>query len=85
VSETIRITSTQLEQLFKILRYDKRTGKWKRKAQASRQLGISRPTIDKILKLYPQGLPEKPKKTIPKYFFQFPLLGFLLCISSLGW
>lgn len=68
MSETVRVTPTQLETLFKILRFDKRSGKWKRKKQASDKLGLSRPTIDKILKMYPEGLPQKPKKTTPKYF-----------------
>lgn len=59
-------TPKELEALFKVLRFSK--GKWKRKSEASKMLGISRPTIDKILKRYPTGLPQQPKKTLPKYY-----------------
>lgn len=64
----IRISRSKLERLFKILRYNKKSGKWKNKARAARELGISRPTIDKILRQYPEGMPKKPKKTEPVYF-----------------
>jgi hypothetical protein len=60
-----------LEKLFSIVKFDRRTGKWKKKAEASRKLGLSRPTIDKWLAQYPTGMPEKPKKTEPAYFAQF--------------
>lgn len=55
------------------MRFDAKTGKWKRKTEAARQLGISRPTIDKWLDQYKQGVPDvaKTKKTEPAYFQEF--------------
>lgn len=71
-SEGLRpISKETLEKLFAIVKYDPRSRKWKKKAEASRKLGLSRPTIDKWLAQYPQGMPEKPKKTEPAYFQQF--------------
>lgn len=71
-SEGLRpISKEMLEKLFGIVKYDPRSRKWKKKAEASRKLGLSRPTIDKWLAQYPQGMPEKPKKTEPAYFQQF--------------
>src|SRR3990170_1762675 len=65
-SLSIRVSKNQLEDLFKILRKDK-TGDWKNKSEASRQTGFSRPTIDKILKAYSNGMPQKPKLTTPQF------------------
>jgi len=64
--DQIRLTPSQLEELFKILVF--RKGKWKNITAASKKLNISRPTIYKVLRQYPQGMPIKPKKTLPKYF-----------------
>lgn len=63
----LRIPKSTIEKLFSILRFEPRSGKWKRKTEASSKTGLSRPTIDKILMLYPQGLPQKPKLGEPKY------------------
>jgi hypothetical protein len=72
VSEGLRpISKDKLERLFKIVRFDKVSGKWKGKARAAKELGLSRPTIDKWLAQYPQGMPEKPHKTEPRYFQEF--------------
>jgi integrase len=65
------ISQDKLEQLFKIVHFDKASGKWKHKKEASEKLGLSRPTIDKWLAQYSQGMPEKPHKTEPKYFQEF--------------
>lgn len=65
------IPKDKLEKLFKIVRFDKVSGKWKGMSRASTELGISRPTIDKWLEQYPMGMPEKPHKTEPKYFEEF--------------
>lgn len=66
---TVRVSKEQLEKAFSILKF--REGKWKRKTQAAAAIGVSRPTLDKILALYPSGMPEKPKKTTPVYFTEF--------------
>lgn len=79
----VRVTHSQLEELFKILKFKK--GKWKNISKASEKLGISRPTIYKILKLYPEGLPEKPKKTIPKYFQEWEQTECAKKIKELYW
>jgi hypothetical protein len=63
---TIRISKSELEKLFSILKRDQK-GSWKRKTEASKATGFSRPTIDKILRLYPQGMPQKPKLTQPQF------------------
>lgn len=65
------IPKEKLEKLFQIVRFDKVSGKWKGKARASKELGISRPTIDKWLDQYPQGMPEKPHKVIPQFVSKY--------------
>lgn len=65
-SGTLRITKTELERLFSILRKDQH-GRWKRKSEASKKMGLSRTTVDKILSYYPNGLPQKPKLTTPQF------------------
>jgi hypothetical protein len=65
------ISKEKLEELFCIVRFDQRSGKWKRKSEAARKLGMDRKTIDKWLAQYPQGMPQKPKMTEPAYFQQF--------------
>lgn len=67
MSETIRITVSQRDKLFSLLKKDKVTGKWKHKTEAARATGLSRPTIDKFLKMYPEGNPQKPKLTTPLF------------------
>jgi len=64
---TIQISKKQLQELFNVLRFDKRSGKWKNIAKAARKIGISRPTVYKILERYPQGMPEKPKVIKPQF------------------
>lgn len=83
MSEGLRpIARTTLERLFQIVKYDARLEKkypkephkwYKRKAQASKELGLSRPTIDKWLDRYPHGLPAlRPAKLAePKYVEDF--------------
>jgi len=63
----LRIPKSTLEKLFDILRYDSRSKKWKRKTEASKKTGLSRTTIDRVLKMYPHGLPSKPQLGQPKY------------------
>jgi hypothetical protein len=61
---------SQLEKLFEILRYDETSKTWKGKTEASRQTGISRPTIDKVLVKFPKGLPQslsKSKQITPQF------------------
>jgi len=64
---SIRAESKELENLFGILKFDERNKKWKHKSEASRKLGMSRPTIDKILRNYPHGLPPKAKLLTPQF------------------
>jgi len=54
--EVKRHTSQEVKELFNILHYNPNQQKWKGKAKASRLTGISRTTIDKILKAYPKGI-----------------------------
>jgi len=82
---SIRVPRQKIEALFKIVKFDKRQKRWKRKAEASRRLGISRPTIDKILNLYPEGMPLKPKKMTPKYFEDFKLTEIADRIKRFYW
>ncbi len=82
---SIRVPRQKVEALFKIIKFDKRKKRWKRKAEASRRLGISRPTIDKILALYPEGMPKKPKKMTPKYFEDFKLTDIADLIKRFYW
>ena len=67
---TLRIKKSELETLFAILRRDSK-GTWKRKTEAANKTGLSRTTIDKILKAYPHGLPSKPKLGEGKYVDAF--------------
>ncbi len=82
---SIRVPRQKVEALFKIVKFDKRQKRWKRKAEAHRRLGISRPTIDKILDLYPDGMPKKPKKMTPKYFEDFKLTDIADLIKRFYW
>ena len=66
MSERLKMTKTKLEEVFGILRKDK-TGKWKHKTEAARKTGLSRPTIDKILRQYPNGMPQKSRVTTPQF------------------
>ena len=53
----LRMTDKKAKEVFQILHYDNEKQKWKRKAKASRLTGISRSTIDKIIKAFPKGIP----------------------------
>lgn len=69
-ADKIRLKPSQLEKLFEYLRYDETSKTWKGKTEASRQTGISRPTIDKVLVKFPRGLPEtlsKSKQITPQF------------------
>ena len=79
------ISKEKLEKLFKIVHFDKVSGKWKGKARASKELGISRPTIDKWLAQYPTGMPEKPHKTEPRYYQEFEQTETAKKIKELYW
>ena len=68
---SLRVPREKVEALLKMLKFDKKSGKWKGKTLASIKLGLSRPTIDKVLELYPDGVPDKAKKMIPKYYEDF--------------
>jgi hypothetical protein len=50
------MTYQKTKEVFKILRYDKETQKWKGKSKASELTGIDRKTIDKLLKALPNGI-----------------------------
>lgn len=80
---SIRVSRQKVDALFKLVKF--RKGKWKGKAEASRTLGISRPTIDKILELYPEGVPKKAKKMIPKYYEEFKLTEMAKKIRARYW
>ena len=90
---SLRISKEDLEKLFKIVRLDpKRKARYpdkphmwyKYKAKASEAMGLSRTTIDKYLDQYPQ-LPEKPKKTIPKYYEEFEQTECAKRIKEIYW
>ncbi len=80
---SIRVSRQKIDALFKMVKF--RKGKWKGKAEASRTLGISRPTIDKILALYPDGVPDKAKKMTPKYYEKFKLTEIAQKIKAFYW
>lgn len=80
---SIRVSRQKVDALFKLVNF--RRGKWKGKAEASRRLGISRPTIDKILSTYPEGVPAKAKKMTPKYFEDFKLTEIAQKIKEFYW
>ena len=82
---SVRISKEKLEALFKIVKFDKRKRRWKNKTEASRLLGISRPTIDKVLGLYPEGMPKKPKKVQPKYYEDFKKTEIAKKIKAYYW
>lgn len=72
----IRLTKKEAESLFHYMKFDKKSGQWKRKSHAVREFNkryrvgktqLSRPTLDKLIKLYPQGIIKKPKKLIRRY------------------
>lgn len=90
----IRIRPEKVEALYTIIKLDKGARKkypdnpkkwWKNKAVASKTLGISRPTIDKIILIYPDGLPKKPKKMKPKYFDEFEKTKIWKKIKDFYW
>ena len=77
---SVRLTMKEAEFLFKHMKYDVRARKWKRKKHALRlfneqfRIGkkpLSRPTVDKLIKLYPRGIVKKPKKLQPRYIERF--------------
>jgi len=70
---SLRVEPSKLRKLFQVLKYDPKKGKWKKISEASRVTGLSRPTIYKILEIYPHGLPEEraPRKGLPKYVEDF--------------
>jgi len=55
----MRMTTREAKAIFAHLRYDKEAKKWKGKFEASKATKTSRPTIDNLLKIFPEGLPVK--------------------------
>lgn len=70
---TVRLNMREVEFLFRQMKYDKRTKKWKGVSRAERKFRehfkkkISRPTIYKLIALYPDGIVKKAKKIEPRY------------------
>lgn len=73
----VRLTIREVEYLFRHMKYDKKTKKWKKISYAEREFRrhfkkkISRPTIYKLIALYPEGIVKKPKKIEPRYVTEF--------------
>jgi len=74
---TIRLSQSEAEFLFKNMKFDKKTRKWKRITEAQRAFKerfrreISRPTIYKLIEMYPEGMVPKAKKIEPRYVEEF--------------
>lgn len=74
---TIRLNVREVEFLFSQMKYDKRAKKWKKISEAQRAFKerfkkkISRPTIYKLIKMYPEGVVKKAKKIEPRYVAKF--------------
>jgi len=72
---TVRLNRRQVEFLFSKMK--KRRGKWKGITKAQRafkeEFGktISRPTIYKIIEMYPEGTVKKARKIEPRYVTEF--------------
>lgn len=80
MSETLRVKRSDAEKVFQIVKLDPKRQKkhpksphqwFKKKAEASRVTGLSRPTIDKLLDAYPQGISPKAKKVESKAVEEF--------------
>jgi len=75
MSSTVRLNRREVEFLFSNMK--KRRGKWKGITKAQRAFkeefgkSISRPTIYKIIELYPEGTVKKAKKIEPRYVTEF--------------
>ena len=74
---TIRLNVREVEFLFRHMQYDKKAKKWKKISHAERAFRehfkkkISRPTIYKLIELYPEGVVKKAKKIEPRYVQEF--------------
>lgn len=83
---TVRLNMREVEFIFRHIKfskklkekYPKEPHRWyKKKSSAEREFRrhfkkkISRPTIDKLITLYPEGIKKKPKKIEPRYVEQF--------------
>ena len=80
MSEALRVKRSVAEKVFEIVKLDptrqrkhpKAPHQWfKKKAEAQRVTGLSRPTIDKLLDAYPQGISPKAKKVESKTVEEF--------------
>ena len=52
----LRMSYEDVKKVFKYLRYDNRAQKWKGLTNASKRAEISRPTIYKLLEIFPEGI-----------------------------
>jgi hypothetical protein len=52
----IRLTIQEVETIFKHLSYNKKLDQWKKISKASKITGISRPSIYKLIKTFPEGM-----------------------------
>jgi len=74
---TIRLTERESRFLFSKMMFDKKAQKWKgiTKAQKAYEKKfnrtISRPTIYKLIELYPEGIIKRAKKIEPRYVAEF--------------
>ena len=74
---TIRLNRKQVEFLFRQMKFDKKAKKWKGISRAERAFRehfkkkISRPTIYKLIEMYPEGVVKKAKKIEPRYVGRF--------------
>jgi len=74
---TVRLSQREAEFLFKNMKFDIKRKKWKGITKAQRayeekfKRKISRPTIYKLIDLYPQGVVKRAKKVEPRYVAEF--------------
>lgn len=74
---TVRLNVREVEFLFRHMKYDKDAKKWKKISHAEREFRrhfkkkISRPTIYKLIEMYPEGIVKKAKKIEPRYVQEF--------------
>lgn len=54
--EGLRLTYPEAKAIFEHLKYHNKTDKWKKISEASKATGTSRPTIYKLLGIFPKGL-----------------------------
>lgn len=89
--DKIRLTIEQARFLFRRMKFDRKRNKWKRITYAQREFkkqfkrSISRPTIYKLIAMYPQGIREKPKKITPRFYQEFERTEIAEKIKSFYW